>query len=108
MEGEKFHYLVIGTDAYPIEGNNNSANERITVRGCMAHEVIGHYEAWKKGTTQNNMILEEAQASIRAAKFGIDLTDEERQDLMQDAMDRLQNNKIDYEKIKNKLDIFER
>lgn len=44
------------------------------------------------------MILEEAQASIRAAKFGIDLTDEERQDLMQDAMDRLQNNKIDYEK----------
>lgn len=108
VEGEKFHYLVIGTDAYPIEGNNNSANERITVRGCMAHEVIGHYEAWKKGTTQNNMILEEAQASIRAAKFGIDLTDEERQDLMQDAMDRLQNNKIDYEKIKNKLDIFER
>lgn len=108
VEGEKFHYLVIGTDAYPIKGNNNSANERITVRGCMAHEVIGHYEAWKKGTTQSNLILEEAQASIRAAKFGIDLTDEERQDLMQDAMDRLQNNKIDYEKIKNKLDIFER
>lgn len=42
------------TDVLP--GNNpKSANEKITWRGALAHEIVGHYEAWDKGLTHSMM-----------------------------------------------------
>lgn len=107
-DNKGFHFLVIGTDAYPGNAKNGSAIQRISLNGCMAHEVIGHYEAWIKGTTQSSFPLEEAQASIRASKFGIGLDDEERKVLFEDAIDRLTSSGIDYDEVKNLLDIWER
>lgn len=107
VEGDPFHFLVIGTDAYPASENGGTANEMISVDGCMAHEIVGHYGAWKKGTAQGEVVLEEAQASIRAAKFGIDLTVEEREILWQDALDRLTQSGLNFDEIKDSLDIWE-
>lgn len=108
IEGERFHYLVIGTDAYPALKNGGTANEMISLDACMAHEIVGHYETWLKGTAKDDIILDEVQASIRASKFGIGLSDEERELLMADAMDRLKNAKIKFDDIKNELDVWER
>ena len=74
----------------------------------MAHEVVGHYEAWLKFTTQQNGILEEVQASLRASFFGVGLSQYERDLLYQDAMDRLLKANIAFEDIKDQLDIQER
>ena len=106
-EGEEFSYLVIGTDAYPSEPMGTAPNERISMRACMAHEVIGHFRAWERGTTKLSTPLEEAQASIRASKFGIGLSDEERKILFLDAMERLKNAGISYENVKDQLDTKE-
>jgi hypothetical protein len=43
------------------------------------------------GRTQDLLYLEEAQASIRATRFGPDLTSTERFTLLRDAINRLQN-----------------
>lgn len=108
MDPGGFHFLVIGTDAYPIPDLAGAAVERISLNGCMAHEVVGHYEAWLKGTTQKDYYLEEAQASFRASLFGVDLTDEERQTLFEDALDRLKKGKHNLEDVLGILDIWER
>ena len=108
IEGDPFHYLVIGTDAYPTEKNNGTPNELISVNACMAHEVVGHYETWLKGTDKQDIALDEAQASIRASKFGVGLTDEEREILYQDGMKRLENAGIKFEDVESILDIKER
>ena len=105
---DSFHYLVIGTDAYPNATPEKSAVERISIDGCMAHEVIGHYEAWKRGTTQSTVFLEEAQASMRASKFGVGLTAEERAILWEDGIDRLRLAGMTYDEVKDLLDIWER
>ncbi len=107
-EGEAYHYVVIGTDAYPNARMGKSANERISANGCAAHEIVGHYETWKKGTALDDIVLDEAQASIRASKFGVGLSDAERTDLMADAMERLERAGIDYEQVRDLLDIWER
>lgn len=108
IEGKPYHYLVIGTDAFPAKQNGGTANERISLDGCMAHEIVGHYEAWKKGTTQKIEVLEEVQASLRASKFGVGLTDDEREILKQDAIDRLNAAGINLKDIEDSLDIWER
>ena len=99
--------LVIVTDALPSDAPR-TANEAISLHGAIVHEVVGHYEAWLKGTSKSNEALEEAQASIRAAKFGLDLSEYERTLLYEDAMDRLANAGISFEKVKDQLDIWER
>lgn len=106
LDGD-FGLITIGTDVYPSL-KPRRANERISVKGTMAHEVVGHYEAILKNTTQDDRILEEVQASIRASKFGVNLTDEERKDLWEDAMDRLKNAGIKFDDVKGGLDIYER
>ena len=108
VEGERFHYMVIGTDAYPTELVGGSPNERISLDGCMAHEVIGHYEAWCKGTMQADPILEEVQASIRASKFGVGLSETERKVLYDDAIARLESVGKNIEDVVDILDIKER
>ena len=89
---EKFDAYIIGTDVKPLENAEYgvvNANRRISVKGTLAHEVIGHREAHIKGLTQPDDILEEVQASIRAARFAPDLSGTERIILLMDARSRL-------------------
>ncbi|HZT60998.1 MAG TPA: phage minor head protein [Pyrinomonadaceae bacterium] len=88
--------LYIGTDVMPGEGGG-SANSRISMRGALAHEIVGHREAALAGRTQEELWAEEVQASVRAAKLAHGLTDEERETLMRDAEERLakEGKKID-------------
>ena len=102
--------LLLGTDLYPIKNtsdNTNSANSRITWRGTIGHELIGHREAAQKGWTQDNETFEEAQASIRAARFTPNLNLLERIILLRDAVSRLPKG-IKIRNIKDSLHISER
>lgn len=89
---EKHDYFIIGTDVKPKENPSKGtayANQRVSIKGTIAHEVIGHREAHLKGWTQKNDIYEEVQASIRAARFAPDLSNMERIALLRDARARL-------------------
>lgn len=79
--------LYIGTDVYPC-GNTDKANYKISHRGALAHEIIGHREAFLKGKTQQEDWMEEAQASVRASKAP-GLSEEERDILLKDAEERM-------------------
>ena len=80
--------LYISTDVYPC-GNTKKANYMISHRGTLAHELIGHRNAYLSGKSQTEDYLEEAQASIRASRLAKGLSDEERKVLLQDAIERL-------------------
>ncbi len=86
--------LYIGTDVLPSEKKVATANSRVSMKGAIAHEIVGHREAELAGKTQDNSILEEAQASIRAARFAPSLSNKERITLIRDALERL--NKAGY------------
>ncbi len=106
--GISFDLLRIGTDVYPSkEYNLANANSNVSMHGAIAHEIIGHRMAALTGKSQDNEVLEEVQASIRAAKFTPDLDSSERIILYRDAITRLRNNNIKLKDIKNKLHIFE-
>ena len=80
--------LYIGTDVYPC-GNTEKADYTISHRGTLAHELIGHRNAYLLGKSQTREYLEEAQASLRASRLASGLSDEERKILMQNAIERL-------------------
>ena len=105
--GSAFDLLRIGTDVYPSEHHQRNANSNISMHGAIAHEIVGHRMAALAGKTQDNEILEEAQASIRAAKFAPDLSSTERIILYRDAVTRLKNNNIKLKDVKKSLHIFE-
>lgn len=106
--GVSFDLLRIGTDVYPSQQfDRKNANSNVSMHGAIAHEIVGHRMAALAGKSQNNEVLEEVQASIRAAKFTHDLNSSERIILYRDAITRLRNNNIKLKNIKNKLHIFE-
>lgn len=105
--GSAFDLLRIGTDVYPSEHRSRNANSNISMRGAIAHEIVGHRMAALAGKTQDNEVLEEIQASIRAAKFAPDLSSTERIVLYRDAITRLKNNNIRLKDVKQHLHIFE-
>jgi|LakMenEpi03Aug12_release.lakeMendotaPanAssembly.Ray.scaffolds.fasta_scaffold486350_2 hypothetical protein len=74
---------------------------------AIAHEIIGHREAELANMTNLNLILEEAQASIRAARFAPLLTSTERYTLIKDAIERLRRVGIKIRNVKNDLWINE-
>jgi len=106
--GCSFDLLRIGTDVYPSSDKQKNPNSNISMHGAIAHEIIGHRQAALYGHTQENEVLEEAQASIRAAKFTPSLTPSERITLYRDAVTRLKNNGIKLKDVKQKLYIFKR
>lgn len=111
VEGDKYCRLVIGTDVKPIETKNErlyGPNQLISPRGAIAHEIIGHYEAWLGGFECENLIIDEAQASIRAARFAEGLTQKDRILLLKDAITRLKNGNIKLSEAKKKMRIDER
>ena len=67
-----FDLLNIGSDVMPAiqpKGQGTlTANTRLTWKSSIAHELVGHREAALAGKTQSETPLEEAQASIRAAR----------------------------------------
>jgi RHS repeat-associated protein len=100
--------LYIGTDAYPrwkpVPG---VANSRMSMRAGIAHEIEGHRAAALAGKTHPDDLLEEVQASIRAARFSPGLTSTERYTLLRDALERLRNNCKKIRDVKEELWINE-
>lgn len=80
-----------------------AANSRLGWKACIAHELKGHRRAAMAGKTHPNPLLEEAQASIRAARFGFDLPMSERFALLRDAASRLAQNGIRLKDVKSEL-----
>lgn len=114
--------LLINNDVLPTNLPTRNPNSLISGRGTIAHEVIGHYETAIKGTSFNqydiinnelirnsyNAALDEAQASIRAARFAPDLTYGERAMLIRDGLQRLKQEGLKINDIRDALDILER
>lgn len=115
--------LLINNDVLPTNKPTNNPNSLVSGKGTIAHEVIGHYETIKKGTAFEqfsydssgklipntyNIALDEAQASIRAARFAPDLSYIERIILIKDALKRLAHEKLKISDVRHLLDITER
>jgi hypothetical protein len=98
--------LYIGTDVLPAI-NGLTANARVSMRGAIAHEVIGHRAGEISGMTNADQLYEEVQASIRAARYAPDLSSTERFTLLRDAIERLQNSGLKIKDVRNDLWINE-
>ena len=107
--GSNFDMLLIGTDVYPSE-NGKNANERLSNKAAIAHEIVGHREAVMNGSNLKltDETLDEAQASIRAARFAPGLTPEDRELLLRDAIERLKKEGRRIRDVKHLLDIERR
>jgi len=106
--GGRFDSLIIGTDVVPLSQRSKNPNDNVSIKGTIAHEMVGHREASLKGFTRSVFAEEEAQASIRAARFAPGLSRGERIDLIRDAVKRLNNAGISLRSIKGDLFIKER
>lgn len=104
-----FDLLNIGTDVMPAiqpRGQGTlTANTRLTWKSSIAHELVGHREAALRGNTQLETPQEEAQASIRAARFTPSLSSTERYTLLRDGITRLYKAEFKIRQVKNMLDI---
>ena len=114
--------LLINNDVLPTNMPTNNPNSLVSGKGTIAHEIIGHYETALKGTAFNqydmvdnqlvrnsyNAALDEAQASIRAARFAPNLTFEERAMLIRDGLQRLKQEGLKIYDVRHLLDITER
>ncbi|MDA7028108.1 hypothetical protein PJ311_16155 [Bacillus sp. CLL-7-23] len=120
--GMMYDRLYINTDVLPGQSpgiGTLSANSRVSGKATIAHEIVGHYEAYANGKAFNlydidpvtyarNFALDEAQASIRAARFSPDLTSTERMTLLRDAITRLKNGGLRIRDVKDELFIQSR
>jgi WXG100 family type VII secretion target len=114
--------LIINNDVLPSNMPTKNPNSLISGKGTIAHEIIGHYETALKNTAfaqydfidnvpvKNpiNYALDEAQASIRAARFAPELSQAERIMLIRDGIQRLRNANLKLKDVKHLLDIIER
>jgi len=106
--GGEYDVLKVGTDIVPLNERIKNPNSNISIKGTIAHELVGHREAYLKGLTQSDDLLEEAQASIRAARFAPNLSTRERIDLLRDGIYRLNKRGISLRSVKHKLHINRR
>jgi hypothetical protein len=100
--------LKIGTDVLPLGIRLKNPNSNISLKGAIAHEIIGHRDAALGKFEHPVEAADEAQASIRAARFAPDLSRQERMDLLKDAMNRLRTEGIRLRDVKKQLRINER
>ena len=81
--------VLLGADAFPGEGVD--ANSRMSALACPAHE-LAHAERFRLGyrrpTDLPDVLLDEAETSLRAAFTSV-LRRKDREDLVEDARDRL-------------------
>ena len=86
---ETQHTVFLGADAFPGEGID--ANSRMSTLACLAHE-LAHAERFQLGyrrpTNLPDVLLDEAETSLRAAFTSL-LRKKNREDLVEDARDRL-------------------
>jgi hypothetical protein len=86
---EQSNLIYLGADAYP--GQGFSANSRMSVLACLAHE-LSHAERFARGYRRPlempDMLIDEAEASLDAS-FHPALNPKNREDLREDARDRL-------------------
>ncbi|MFD0671902.1 S-layer homology domain-containing protein [Cohnella sp. GCM10027633] len=120
--GMMYDRLYINTDVLPAKSpgiGTLSANSRVSGKATIAHEIVGHYEAYINGkayilydvdpaTLARNFALDEAQASIRAARYAPDLTSTERMTLLRDAITRLKNGGLRIRDVRDELFIQSR
>lgn len=120
--GMMYDRLYINTDVLPAKSpgiRTSRANSRVSGNATLAHEIVGHYESYVSGkafdlydvdasTFARNFALDEAQASIRAARFAPDLTSTERMILLRDAITRLRNGGLHVRDVKDELYIQHR
>ena len=92
--GSRLDILIIGTDVAPLKKRAKNPNSNVSLKGAIAHEIVGHRDAALGGLSNENDLLEEVQASIRDARFAPDLNRLERYDLLKDAIHRLKSNGI--------------
>lgn len=81
--------MVLGADAYP--GAGRTANSRMSPLACLAHE-LAHVERHELGYDRPfdppDSYLDEAETSLRASFVPV-LSPRDREDLVEDARDRL-------------------
>lgn len=106
--GSMFDLLRIGTDVFPADTHSPNPNSNVSMHAAIAHEIIGHREAALKAKTHSDDFCEEAQASIRAARFAPDLSYSERITLLRDGINRLRRNGLRLKDVKQSLYINER
>ena len=86
---EAQHTVFLGADALP--GDGVDANARLSTLACLAHE-LAHAERFQLGyrrpTDLPDVLLDEAETSLRASFTSI-LSPKDREDLVEDARDRL-------------------
>lgn len=86
---EDVNVVYLGANAYPGEGF--SANSRMSVLACLAHE-LSHVERFARGYRRPlempDMLVDEAETSLDAS-FHQALGSKDREDLREDARDRL-------------------
>jgi hypothetical protein len=86
---EDRNVVYLGADAYP--GNNSSANSRMSVLACLAHE-LSHMQRFDRGYRRPlhmpDILIDEAETSLNAS-FQIVISPKDREDLIEDARDRL-------------------
>jgi hypothetical protein len=86
---EDRNVVYLGADAYP--GNNSSANSRMSVLACLAHE-LSHMQRfdreYRRPLDMTDILIDEAETSLNAS-FHIALGSKDREDLIEDARDRL-------------------
>jgi hypothetical protein len=106
--------LYIGSDVLPGTGKVSgiTANSRISMKGAIAHELVGHRNAALAGrafdtATARGLMLEEAQASIRAARHAPGLTQVERYTLLRDGIARLKKQGVQIKEVRDLLWINE-
>lgn len=104
--GHEKLYICEDLKPSPAIGHSLSANQRVSARGAIAHEIVGHrestlagrapvsqsYEEWSMLPPDQKLrlrTLDEVEASLRAAKFAPGLSKRERKILFQDAEERL-------------------
>jgi hypothetical protein len=87
--------------------NGTSATGRTGGGSTSRRSSRPHRRAAMAGRTQEALVLEEAQASIRAARFAPKLTSIERLTLIRDAVERLHKAGLSVADVRNKLWIEE-
>jgi len=86
---EDRNLVILGADAYP--GTGVDANSRMSALSCLAHELahVERYRAdYRRPVELPDVLIDEAETSLRAAFTSV-LSDKDREDLVEDARDRL-------------------
>ncbi len=86
---EELNATSIGADVYP--GDGPSANSRMSMPACLAHEM-SHVQRFERGYRRPHelpdALIDEAETSLNAS-FHDDISLRDREDLIQDAHERL-------------------